>query len=82
MVFKTIAIRDRVYTREFIEENLEYLVTERHFDDFWVGLIICHDVVKDQMKEEYQGSSPDEVCFINFANSIGYTFVKRTKNYI
>ena len=33
-------------------------------------------------KEEYQGSSPDEVCFINFAHSIGYTFNKRTKNYI
>jgi magnesium-transporting ATPase (P-type) len=45
-------------------------------------MIICHDVVRDRQKEQYQGSSPDEVCFIEFAHSIGYTFVKRTKNSI
>lgn len=47
-----------------------------------MSVIICHDVVRDQIKQEYHGSSPDEVCFVNFANSIGYKFIKRTKNSI
>ena len=36
--------------------------------EFMIGMIICHDVIRDTKKEEYQGSSPDEVCFINFAS--------------
>jgi phospholipid-translocating ATPase len=39
-------------------------------------------VVKDQKKNIYEGSSPDEVCFINFAKDIGYEFIKRTKTHI
>ena len=42
-------------------------------------MTVCHDVVKDQVKDEYQGSSPDEVCFVNYARSVGYDFMKRTK---
>lgn len=39
-------------------------------------------MVKDHHKDIYQGSSPDEVCFVNFAHTIGYSFIKRTKNTI
>ena len=44
--------------------------------------MICHNVVYDSVKNEYQGSSPDEVCFISYAKSIGYTFLRRTKKMI
>lgn len=47
-----------------------------------MGMILCHDVLFDANKEEYQGSSPDEVCFINFASEIGYKFISKTKNII
>ena len=50
------------------------------FDHFWTGLALCHEVVCDPDSKIYQGSSPDEVCFINYAKTIGYEFVKRTKN--
>lgn len=39
-------------------------------------------MVVDNKKGEFQGSSPDEVCFVEFADKIGYTFLKRTKNSI
>lgn len=46
-------------------------------------MVICHDAIRDKSTEKYQGSSPDEVCFVDFAyNSLGYEFVKKTKNYI
>ena len=82
MVFKAIAINDRVYNRDTLEDNLHFYNQDPSFDEFWLAVVICHDVVRDQRKEEYQGSSPDEVCFLDFARTIGYVFVKRTKNYI
>lgn len=45
-------------------------------------MIICHEVVHDHIKDEYQGSSPDEVCFINFGKTLGYEFIKRTRTHI
>ena len=45
-------------------------------------MILCHEVVRDNTKGEYEGSSPDEVCFVNYAKDIGYEFIKRTKTHI
>lgn len=42
-------------------------------------MVICHDVVRDHLKDEIQGSSPDEVCFVNFCQTIGFVFNKRTQ---
>ena len=39
-------------------------------------------MVKDTLTDKYQGSSPDEVCFVEYARTLGYEFIKRTKNYI
>ena len=39
-------------------------------------------MVKDTLTDKYQGSSPDEVCFVEYARKLGYEFIKRTKNYI
>ena len=47
-----------------------------------MGMILCHDVILDTKKEEYQGSSPDEVCFINFASQNGYKFISKVKNIV
>jgi hypothetical protein len=35
-------------------------------------VVICHDVVKDALTDKYQGSSPDEVCFVEYARKLGY----------
>lgn len=45
-------------------------------------MIICHEVVRDHFKDEYEGSSPDEVCFAYYAKEIGYEFKKRTKTHV
>ena len=45
-------------------------------------MILCHEVVRDNTKGKYEGSSPDEVCFVNYAKDIGYEFIKRTKTHI
>jgi magnesium-transporting ATPase (P-type) len=82
MVFKAVSIKDKVYTRDFIISNIDILAQDENFYDFMIGVIICHDVVRDSRKEEYQGSSPDEVCFINFANMIGFRFIGKNKKHI
>ena len=51
MVFQKIALKNNIIKRDDIENNLEKYRTDPHFDDFWMGLIICHDVVKDQHKD-------------------------------
>lgn len=68
--------------KDTIIDKIEKLKNDRAFTEFWLSLILCHNVVKDAEKDQFQGSSPDEVCFINFADDIGYSFIKRTKNYI
>lgn len=35
------------------------LSKDEEFHKFWIGLLICHDVVCDPETKEYQGSSPD-----------------------
>lgn len=47
-----------------------------------LGMVICHDVIWDSKKNEYQGSSPDEVCFVNFASTVGFRFIEKIRNRI
>ena len=47
---------------------------------FWMLVLICNDIIIDSVTGEYQGSSGDEICFVNFAATIGFKFVKRELN--
>lgn len=51
MVFQKVALKNIIIKRDDLENDLEKYRTDPHFDDFWMGLIICHDVVKDQHKD-------------------------------
>lgn len=44
-------------------------------------MAVCHEVVRDHKKEEYQGSSPDEVCFVDYAHSQGFSFQGRARGW-
>jgi magnesium-transporting ATPase (P-type) len=58
---------------------MESLNGDGRFHELVLAMALCHDVVRDVRREEYQGSSPDEVCFVNFASSIGYIFEGRSR---
>lgn len=45
MVFKQIVIGNNIYTAEYILENHQTLKNNPDFNNFWIGLLICHDVV-------------------------------------
>ncbi len=51
MVFKAVAIKEKVYTRDFIINNIDILSQSEEFYDFMIGVIICHDVVRDNLKD-------------------------------
>ena len=72
MVFKHLSIGKNKYSADEILNNIIHLRNDEAFDQFWMGLVICHEVVCDPEFKEYHGSSPDEVCFINFSKTIGY----------
>ena len=59
MVFKHLSIGKNNYSTDFIINNVGVLKNDPEFNRFWIGLIICHDVVCDPDSKEYQGSSPD-----------------------
>lgn len=46
-----------------------------------LAMAVCHEVVRDHKKEEYQGSSPDEVCFVDYAHSQGFSFQGRARGW-
>ena len=54
----------------------------KEFVDFWLCVVICHEVLIDDRDESYQGSSPDEVALVNAASKLGFKFLKRTSNSI
>lgn len=59
MVFKQLAVGNNIYTVEYISDNFQTLKNNTEFNNFWIGLLICHDVVCSPETSEYQGSSPD-----------------------
>ena len=82
MVFRDIAVKDKVYSQQYLVSHPQEIVENKSIRSFFEAMMICHEVVRDYLKEEYQGSSPDEVCFINFTKTIGYEFVKRTQTHL
>ncbi|EGR30477.1 p-type ATPase, putative [Ichthyophthirius multifiliis] len=56
----------------------------KEFYDFWLCIILCHDVVVEEKQEkiQFQGSSPDEVCLVEAAAKYNFKFLKRTSNQI
>jgi len=54
------------------------------FDLFWQAIALCHDCIIDQrhidnpnLREKYQGSSPDEVELVSMAAEINYVFQEK-----
>jgi magnesium-transporting ATPase (P-type) len=83
MIFRSCCIQDKVYSRTKLENRIEELTESSAFHNFWLSVVICHDVIMDASANRYQGSSPDEVCFVDYARTaLDYEFVKRTKNHI
>jgi magnesium-transporting ATPase (P-type) len=82
MVFKAVAIEGRVISSEAIESNLDHLRQDAQFCELVLAMALCHDVVRDTRREEYQGSSPDEVCFVNYAHAIGFSFRGRARGWV
>lgn len=50
--------------------------------NFFLCIIICHNVIVDEKLNEFQGSSPDEVALVKAAFNHGFKFLKRTNNSI
>lgn len=61
----------------FTTAQLEANYGRQDFGRFWLLVLVCNDIIKDEETKTYQGSSADEVCFVNFASRIGYVFEKR-----
>jgi magnesium-transporting ATPase (P-type) len=82
MVFKNIWVEGTEYSAEGMFEEKSRLLKDSDFVRFWTAAVLCHEVVADSKKQEYQGSSADEVCFLEYARSLGFIFRKRTKKYV
>lgn len=52
------------------------------FQEFWLGVVLCHDAMIDEKTQEYCGSSPDEVALVKAASRFGFKFLKKTHNSI
>ena len=72
MVFKKVVIQDKVYEVDSINKYTEEFSENKYFREFFEVMTVCHEVVKDLNKGEFVGSSPDEVCFMDYTKSIGY----------
>lgn len=82
MEFQYIWIAGKEYSAKNMLSNKQQVTQNREFTEFWTYVTLCHDVVVNKKTKEYQGSSADEVCFLDYAKKLGYVFSKRTKNAI
>jgi len=61
-------------------KNIEYLI------DFFISILVNNEVVRDQNQEDcyenYQGSSPDEVCLVQFSHMLNMSFMNKNKKSI
>lgn len=79
MEFKYIWVEGRDYTADYMIDQKYTLLKDPDFIRMWTAVVLCHDVVVDVRSNEYQGSSADEVCFLEYAKFLGFVFKKRTK---
>lgn len=72
-------------SRESTPKNNKKIPKEiQLFDLFWLAISLCHEVIIDQrhlnnpnLREKYQGSSPDEVELVSMAAEINYIFSEK-----
>jgi magnesium-transporting ATPase (P-type) len=69
MVFKNIWVEGTEYSAEGMFEEKSRLLKDSDFVRFWTAAVLCHEVVA-------------EVCFLEYARSLGFIFRKRTKKYV
>lgn len=46
MEFKSCCIQDKVYTKNKLEARIENLSENSAFHNFWLAVVICHDVIR------------------------------------
>ena len=65
-------------------EGSEQIVRKKKLKRAIQALIICHNVtpVIDEEVRGLQGSSPDELTLVNFAEELGYVLVERNDELI
>ena len=50
--------------------------------DVLLHLALCHTVIIDQSKNEYNSSSPDELALVEGAKSLGFEFLNKDYNHV
>lgn len=87
MVFRQCCIKGIAYSNDdlkeiFKTENILNDLELEKYINFFLCIIICHNVIVDERTNEFQGSSPDEVALVQAAYEHGFQFLKRTNNSI
>lgn len=59
MIFRKISLGVKVLQRKQLEDDLERYRKEPELDELMLAASLCHEVVRDPNRDEYQGSSPD-----------------------
>ena len=57
----------------------KYHPENKNVNEVLLHLALCHTVIIDISKNEYNASSPDELALVEGAKSLGYAFL--SKNY-
>ncbi len=47
MIFKLLTLGKKSFDADYIKQHIKTLKGDKEFHDFWVSLIICHDVVTE-----------------------------------
>lgn len=82
MIFQYVWINGQEHTAKAMLQSKQQLQQNREFVEFWTYVTLSHDVIVNKKTQEYQGSSADEVCFLDYARGLGYVFKNRTKTAI
>ncbi|CAD8186772.1 unnamed protein product [Paramecium octaurelia] len=87
MEFRQCCIKGIAYSNEdlleiFKSDNIMNDLELDKYINFFLCIIICHNVIVDDKLNEFQGSSPDEVALVKAAYNHGFKFLKRTNNSI
>ena len=64
----------RVQNVDFADKGLFDDLRKPGMQRYLLLLSLCHNVLCEKEKEEYNASSPDELAFVNFAKFCGYKF--------
>ena len=65
------------------KETLAYIQHKDVLREFMKVMSLAHECVRESVKENeyfYRGPSPDEVTLVEFAKSLGFTFLGETEH--